>query len=273
MPKRKNIIASLLIGLAKIIWYLLKGIYEAFNFIFHGIASLFSKARQISKEKKLENQAHQDRKQISGKEFDEIESKQGAIDDFNHTLYEKKSTIGLILGARGTGKSALGLRILENVAARTSKKAYAMGFKSLPSWISMVSRLEDVSPDSFLIIDESGITFSSRNFMKELNKFLSNLLLVSRHKDLSVLFITQNSSNIEINIIRQIDYLLLKPSSLLQNEFERKKISNIYKENAEDFSKYKNVKGLTYVYSASYAGFISNGLPSFWTENISKSFR
>lgn len=85
--------------------------------------------------------------------------------------------------------------------------------------------------------------------------------------------VTHNSSNIDINIIRQTDYLLLKPSSLLQNEFERKKIANIYKDNAEDFNKYKNIEGLTYVYSDSYAGFISNGLPSFWTENISKSFR
>ena len=53
---------------------------------------------------------------MTGLELIEIENEQGNFEDFKHTLYEKSSTIGLILGARGTGKSALGLRILENVA-------------------------------------------------------------------------------------------------------------------------------------------------------------
>ena len=109
--------------------------------------------------------------------------------------------------------------------------------------------------------------------MKELNKFLSDLLLIARHKDLSVLFLTQNSANIDVNIIRQIDYLILKPSSLLQKDFERKKISEIYREKAEKFKKHKHVRGMSYIYSDSYLGFVSNELPSFWNDKISKSFR
>ena len=274
MPKKRhNIIALLLIWIFKLIWYILKGIYAALKFLFLGILSLFKNAGKKLHVKNIEIASTKERKYLSELDFKEIEHEQGILENFKHILYENKSTIGLILGARGSGKSALGLRITENVACKTNKRVYAMGFKSLPKWINIISKLEGVDSNSFLLIDESGITFSSRNFMRELNKFLSDLLLISRHKDLSVLFITQNSSNIDVNIIRQIDYLLLKPSSLLQHEFERKKISNIYKEQAKKFSKYKMIKGLTYVYSDPYRGFIENGLPSFWNDKISKSFR
>lgn len=279
--KKQNIIGFLLIGLFKVVWYILKGIYDALKFIILSIVNLVRKAEDKINEKKneksddkeYESETQSDKSNLKISELKEIEAKQGEFSDFENTLYDKSSTIGLILGARGTGKSALGLRILENVSSKTNKRVYAMGFKNLPSWIKVVDKVDDVKENSFVLIDESGITFSSRNFMSELNKFLGSLLLIARHKDLSIIFITQNSSNIDINIIRQLDYLLMKPSSLLQKEFERKKIAEIYKQEANGFKKHKAVRGLTFVYSDSYLGFVSNDLPSFWSEKVSKSFR
>ena len=123
------------------------------------------------------------------------------------------------------------MRLLENFKVKTNKNIYAMGFnaKDLPNWINVVENIDDVENNSVVLIDESGIQFSSRNSMSERNKYLTNLLLISRHKDISVVLISQSSANIEINAIRQSDYILLKPSSLLQKDFERKKIKDIYK--------------------------------------------
>ena len=100
----------------------------------------------------------------------------------------------------------------------------------------------------------------------------SKILLIARHKDLSVMFISQNSSNLEINAIRQADYLLLKPSSLLQKDFERKKIKQIYEEAQENFEDLKGTEGLTYVYADKFRGFVTNKLPSFWSEKVSKGY-
>ena len=108
--------------------------------------------------------------------------------------------------------------------------------------------------------------------MSDANVLLSELLFISRHKDVTVLFITQNSANLEINAIRQADFLILKPSSLLQKDFERGKIKEIYELVDEDFKKYKGTIGITYLYTDSYRGFITNTLPSFWSEKASKSF-
>ncbi|MFA4887054.1 MAG: hypothetical protein WC595_02495 [Candidatus Nanoarchaeia archaeon] len=85
--------------------------------------------------------------------------------------------------------------------------------------------------------------------------------------------VTHNSANIDLNILRQADFLLLKPSSLLQKDFERKKINEIYKDAEKQFKQYKDQKGLTYIYSETYKGFVANPLPSFWNEKVSKSYR
>ncbi len=166
------------------------------------------------------------------------------------------------------------MRLLENITANTTKHAYAMGFSStsLPIWIQPITTTDEITNNSIIIIDESGISFSSRSSMSSSSKLLSALLLIARHKDVSVIFITQNSANLEINAIRQADYLLLKPSSLLQKDFERKKIQDIYLQAQSNFDQFKSHIGLTYIYADSYRGFVTNTLPSFWSENVSKSF-
>jgi hypothetical protein len=208
--------------------------------------------------------------------FKIIDTKKGTFQGFETFVSKNPSTIGLILGARGTGKTALGLKLIENVSSLNSKKkSFAMGFRgeNLPKWLRSVEKIDDLENDSIVLIDEGGILFSSRKSLSDANRLLSEILLIARHKDLSVIFISQNSSNIDINVIRQADYIMLKPSSLLQKDFERSKIRQIYDEVEEQFHMYRKIKGITYLYSESFRGFASNSLPSFWSDKVSKSFR
>ncbi len=206
-------------------------------------------------------------------DFKIIEQYSGDIKKWERTL--PKSSIGIIIGARGKGKSALGIKILENLKAMNKKSLCAMGFnqEDMPAWITVAGDIKDIPSNSFVLIDEGGILFSSRRSMTDANQLLSDLILISRHKSLSILFISQNSANLDINILRQADYLLLKPSSLLQIDFERKKIKELYDEVKEQFEKFQEHKGLTYIYSEDFRGFVNNPLPSFWTMDISKSFK
>ena len=207
--------------------------------------------------------------------LEEIRNKKGSFSAFEKKLMTNESTIGIILGARGTGKTAIGTRLLENFAAKSEKYTYALGFKEeeLPSWIKVIKSVEEIDTNAVLLIDEGGIEFSSRNSMSKANKILSDILLIARHKDLSVIFIAQNSTNLEINAIRQADYLILKPSSLLQKDFERKKIREMYQEVEKDFTELAETEGITYIYADNYQGFVVNTLPSFWSERVSKGYR
>ena len=268
-------IKTLAVNLFYIAKYTCKGIYFVGNSAYKGLRRNKSGAVSVSEiEEKKEISKQRNNSDVVYKKFNELKSLRGNLDEFENKLHNK-SKIGIILGARGTGKSAVGMKLLENLASKTGKNAYAMGFKEseLPSWINSVSDIKEIKNNSVLLIDETGISFSSRNSMSAMNKFLSEILFIARHKDLSVILISQNSSNIEINAIRQADFFILKPSSLMQLDFERKKIKETYQEVEKYFKEFKDKKGLAYIYSDSYCGFIENSLPSFWTENISKSFR
>ncbi len=203
-----------------------------------------------------------------------VESFKGDFNSFWRSLKESDSLIGVVVGARGSGKSAFALSLAENLKG-AKKKCFAMGFsrKSLPAWITVVEHVNELENDSFVVIDEGGILFSARDFMSSANRMLSELLFVARHKSLTIVFISQNSSSLEVNTLRQADFIVLKKSSLLQKSFERKIIADIYAEHEEGFREHAGIKGIALVYSDKFIGFIENDLPSFWSESVSKSFK
>ncbi|MBD3252122.1 hypothetical protein GF386_00130 [Candidatus Pacearchaeota archaeon] len=255
--------------LLKSLFFIIKIPYYGFK----GISFLVKKSDKVIKKKRVMKKRS---KLIPVYEdIKLIQSIEGNYKKWENSLIDSDSKIGVILGARGSGKTAFGIKFLENLHAKTGKDCYAIGFKEeeMPSWIKIASDISQLTNDSFVLVDEGGILFSSRNSMSSANKFLSELILVARHKNLNIFFISQNSSNLDVNILRQSDFLILKPSSLLQKNFERKIIQKIYEEESDFFEKFKENKGLAYIYGDSFKGFISNPLPSFWTSGISKSFR
>ena len=265
--KRKNnkgwrIIGNILLFIIKIPYYIGKGIYI-----------IIKKSNESVKRKEIEEKRGSVKAVYS--EFEVIEENEGDYKKWSERLFKSDSKIGVILGARGSGKTAFGVKMLENAYAKYKKKCYAIGFHEdeMPSWINVVSDISKIGNDSFVLIDEGGVLYNARDFMSSANKILSELILIARHKNLSILFISQNSSNLEINILRQADFLALKSSSLLQKEFERKIVQKIYDKVEEQFKKFEGEPGATYIYADSFKGFIANPLPSFWGIKISKSFR
>ncbi len=254
-------------GFFKILWKLLLALFWVLKKIF---SFLFSRGKSFAQRKATEGK--KPKVDAVFQPLSELKNISGDLSEFEKRLLSSKSLIGIIIGARGSGKSALGLRVLENARAK-GRSVAAMGFseETLPGWINCVSDLNSVKNGAFLLVDEGGILFSSRESFSDANKLLSELLLISRHKDLSVLFISQNSSNLDVNTLRQADYLLLRRPSLLQKDFERKIIQKIYEEQAGDFKQLG--EHVTLVYSDWFRGFAENELPSFWSEAASKSFK
>jgi hypothetical protein len=262
-----NWVVGAILGIVSAIIWVFKHLFGFFKWLFSLVGRHASAAMANDKKPKLD---------AKFAEFEEIESVSGSFGAFEKYLMNSKSTIGIVLGARGSGKSAVGMRFLENVHAKTGRKVEAMGFlpQSLPKWIKCVNKIEEIENNSVVLVDEGGILFSSRQSLSDANKILSELLLVSRHKDLSILFISQNSSNLDVNAIRQADYLLLRRSSLLQKDFERKKIQQVYEGASELFEKYIERKNeISYIYSDDFRGIAANTLPSFWSESVGKSFK
>lgn len=261
--KRPFVLALFLLFWRGIIW------------VARSLIALLRKSKGKAEAMRIESERRQKSRGTSYLPIKVIESIEGRFEAFESRIAKNKSTIGIILGARGTGKSAIGMRLLENFYAKTKRKCYCIGFRkeTLPLWLTVISDVNFAKKDSIILIDEGGMLYSSRESMSLPNKILSDALLIARHNDLSIIFISQNSANLEINALRQADYLLLKPSSLLQKDFERQKIKDIYGGAAQGFERHKDIVGITYVYSTEFQGFVSNGLPSFWSSGVSKAFR
>ena len=250
------------IFILKLPYYSVRGIYRLSK-----KAATKSKAIKVQKKREAVQSKHE--------EFKILHIIEGDYFNWMDHVSKSDSQIGIILGARGSGKTAFGIKFLENFHARHNKTCFAMGFQEdeMPAWINVVSDISKIKNNSLVLIDEGGILFNSRSSMSNANKLLSELMMIARHKNISILFISQNSSNLEVNILRQAYFLALKPSSLLQKEFERKIIQKIYDSSGEHFEKFKEQQGLTHIYSNKFRGFVTNPLPSFWEERISKSFK
>jgi len=203
--------------------------------------------------------------------FNIVEQMSGDYDDFEDRL-KNHSLIILITGKRGSGKTALGFKLLDIV--REKRKAYYLGEGKLPRFIKKVSDIKSVKNNSILLVDEAAIAYSSRSSMKQSNKVLGELMAIARHKNLSLIIITQNSAMIDLNVMRLSDTIIFKEPSLLQSRFERKSISDLFRKADEKFKKIEsaNRKKHFYVIDDEFEGILDFSLPEFWSDKISKSF-
>ena len=212
--------------------------------------------------------------QFKKQELKEIEVVKGIghYQEFENKLLNR-SLIALIIGRRGSGKTALGMKFLEMAKNKTKRKIYAIGFvkSKLPLFINKIENIEKIKPDSVVLVDEAALLFSAREPMKNTNKLLTQMMAIARHKNLSLIFVTQNSAFIDINVLRLADSLFLKEPSLLQSNFERKFLNNFCKN--INFSKYAEKEKYFYVYSDDFQGMAKFDLPTFWNESVSKAFR
>jgi len=204
--------------------------------------------------------------------FSVVKTEKGDYDDFHNKLLNY-SLIMLINGKRGSGKTALGMKFLELYNKKTKRKCYILGYENtkLPRWMKKVDDIEKIPNNAAALIDEGAVTFFSRDSMKKSHKELSKLMAIARHKNLVMMLITQSSAMIDLNVLRLTDTILLKEPSLLQSKFERKAIKEIYEKAMPHFKEEK--KERFYVLDDEFEGLLKHGLPSFWNEGVSKSFK
>jgi len=257
-------------------WRIIKGFFVLIGKGFMFIVKLISSKVKIAKKNKQEKKIEELRPVAKDyQSLESIKTYSGDINKFEDMLNGSK--VGLVIGASGSGKSAISLRLMENIHYKFNKQVMALGFKkeNMPRWVKIINDVNEIENDSFVIIDEGGILLSSRNSQSSVNKLISEILFIRRHKNIGILFITQNSSNIEINTIRQSSYLIFKKFEMLQKDMERKPIKVIYEKIEKDFNELdeKHKKKLSYIYSDNFTGFVLNKLPSYWSDKVSKSFR
>ena len=202
------------------------------------------------------------------------ETVRGKYDRFRKKLLGS-SLIILITGKRGSGKTSLGMKLLEVFDNSGSRECYVVGYRKarLPKWMHKIDSVEDAPNNAVVLIDEGAVGYFSRESMKEANRVLSKIMTLARHKNLTLMIITQNSAMIDLNVVRLADTLLFKEPSLLQARFERRALKDMFDKITPFFKKQEEPKKNFYVWDDDFEGMMRYDLPGFWTDGISTSFR
>ena len=194
-------------------------------------------------------------------------------------LVDRRSTIGIITGKRGSGKSGFLYRAAEVYHEYTGDTAFVLGFPEekrslLPSWIEP---LEDVNAieratRSYVLVDEGALVLFSRNFQSGVNRFVSNLLAVSRHYDITIYVATQSMALVDINVLRLLDFVMIRRYSYYAIKFEREEVKPmIYR--AQRYIGGRPDIGVVFGDYAPSMFVVRNRLPKFWSAELSKVWR
>ena len=215
-------------------------------------------------------------------------------------LFERRGNITVVLGKRGSGKTAWAIRSAE-IAQQYFHRKTALLYLEYEG-IRTIYDVSEAENGTYLVIDEAELFFHGRRSLSKRNVSLSQILAISRHKDLSLVFVTQASNLVDRSILQMADYIIVKEPSMFQIPMEREAFYRLmsfaksyfaslpetarkqvyltqsdeiyswlwrkYSHYARYFPRYY-VEAIIQQYSIIRA---KNRLPSRWSEKISKSF-
>jgi len=185
----------------------------------------------------------------------------------------------LILGRRGSGKTALGFFLLEEFQ-NGEVSPYVLGlpptkWRLLGDNIQGLELGDELPENSIIFVDEAAIWFFSRSSMTNFNKLINKLVSISRQKNQTLIFASHTTRKLDIGLILDMDVITWKEPSRLHTKFERKEIRALTEEALMKFERIKKEDRCRYsvVWSDVAEGEVmENALPSFWSDELSRGF-
>lgn len=196
----------------------------------------------------------------------------------------RPSTVNIILGRKGAGKSALGYFLLEKISEH---------YNLQPIVVNLPETKRNLLPDSFSIRSLDGVKTAENSIVlidegttmlpagqTKLEEMIKGFEALSRQRNQIIIFIFHASSDVGSRILRGVDTVLLKEPSKRQIQhgskdnwwhdllLEAKDKFNTIRDMGEDKRAY------TYVdcEEPEFQGLLPNSLPSFWGEDLSCAF-
>lgn len=185
----------------------------------------------------------------------------------------------MVTGARGEGKSALGFFLLELFHKETGLDVYSLGlpekkFELLPEFITGLVNIADIPENSISLIDESSIRFHAYKWQSKQTEIMDMLMLSSRHKNQTYIFATHTARKFAAILLLDMDTVIMKSPSILHSRMERaetKELTKIAKKHFDKIDASERCK-YAYVFGKTFEGMLENPIPTFWSDELSRSY-
>ncbi len=194
----------------------------------------------------------------------------------------------IINGHRGEGKSALGWDLAQKLHQKTNKPVSALGLprtvrehfpkrgfgKGGIQFVNSINQVNKMKP-SIIILDEASFIANSRDAMSKDNKGWLKLIAICRHKDHLLIFIHQQSRQLDIQIMMDADLVLLKRPTQLHLRGAR---SEFKPEIQEAYALFETMRGDTRkkVYAIDYhygkKAMLQASMPTWWGDKVSRAY-
>ena len=185
----------------------------------------------------------------------------------------------LILGKRGSGKSAFALKLGEYLFAVHEVPVWLVGIPEevsiyLPKWVNIAQDIDQVDLGAFIIVDESGLQYMANQYQSDANTIMRRLLMIARHRKQSVVFICQVASDVDKSVVRQADCIIFKQPTLMQAQNDRPEVRDIAGRALKVFESLPKEDRLrhAYVHDGDFVGLLEYNLPDYWREELSFAF-
>lgn len=193
----------------------------------------------------------------------------------------RPGTVNLIVGHKGKGKSGLGYYLLQEITPVYKLSPVVVNFPKEKQYLLpenyVVADLAAAlaKENAIILIDEGTTQLPAGGKLEEFIKACSSL---TRQKDQVIIFIFHASRDIGSRILRGIDALMIKEPSRRQIEQGSKDKyfrDLLVRAKQEIRAQPGERRSITYIDSEEpeYTGLISNSLPEFWSEDLSKAWR
>lgn len=194
------------------------------------------------------------------------------------------TTVNIVLGKKGTGKSALAYWLTEELSKEHRLTPIVINLPSerrslLPDHYR-VHELDDMPglSDAIILIDE-GTTMLPAGRAK-IEEMVKGYVALSRQRNQTILFVFHSSADVGSRILRGVDAILLKEPSWRQIRYgaKDKHLQELLTEAKGEFKKLadncRNTKAFTFVEceEPEFQGMLENPLPSFWSDELSKAW-
>lgn len=190
-----------------------------------------------------------------------------------------KAGVIVILGHRGTGKSALAWRLLEQLHKGRKLKAAVVGLpksrrRLVPNWVEHHEGIARLPEKAIILLDEAALRFSARRSQADINLAMAGLVALSRQRGQVILFVTHTARMLDVELIFESDLVIYKLPSAAHVKFERRETAEFTGRARERLLAQKRPTCWSYVlnFHQGREGLLRNPLPSFWSELLSNAW-